>query len=345
MKERQVTAFFHGEEDYRKVTKSQLIIHLPTSERSPLSVVRLEVHKMENKTNGKMGTNSTSVADSTETSLSDVIEAGYSRSNTKLPDDSRFLNCMSSVRNFGNVNTLIQGLNSSPECAVFKDCNTVDPSLGAKHFYDRNRDYLKCDGVPWEDFVKLQRTNVAASESLPGASLPSTSGACKFIKDEKEPSVIMNIPCYNFDPSSEISALDTCTDTDRKQHFGLSECESTSFASAAVVSRPGLEVSPNFLMDLNQSDQLVNPVRADSRCGLSGKATTSFDPNAQTAGQLPIYKTGVPRWQMQAPPGETQYWGQSAGVNEDLFRTSGYNGMQNQTLPQRNPSAFSTFPG
>uniref|UniRef100_A0A3B4FSQ8 Progesterone receptor n=1 Tax=Pundamilia nyererei TaxID=303518 RepID=A0A3B4FSQ8_9CICH len=213
---------------------------------------------MENKTNGKMGTNSTSVADSTETSLSDVIEAGYSRSNTKLPADSRFLNCMSSVRNFGNVNTLIQGLNSSPDCAVFKDCNTVDPSLGAKHFYDRNRDYLKCDG----------------------AGLPSTSGACKFIKDEKEPSVIMDIPCHNFDPSLEISALDTCSDTDRKQHLGLSKGESTS-----------------------------------------------FDPNAQTAGQLSIYKTDVPRWQMQASPGETQYWGQSAGVNEDPFRTSGYNSL------------------
>nr|AIE56465.1 progesterone receptor [Oreochromis niloticus] len=300
---------------------------------------------MENKANGKMGTNSTSVTDSTEASLSDVIEAGYSRSNTKLPADSRSLNCMSSVRNFGNVNTMIQGLNSSPDCAVFKDCNILEPSVGAKHFYDRNRDYLKCDGVPWEDFVIVQRTNVATSESLPGASLPSTSGACKFIKDEKEPSVIMDIPCQNFNPSPEISALDT--DTDRKQHLGLSEGESTSFASAAAVSRPGLEVSPNFLMDLNQSDQLVNPVRADSRCGLSGKAAISFDPDAQTAGQLSIYKTDVPRWQMQASPGETQYWGQSAGVNEDPFRTSGYNGMQNQTqtLPQRNPSPFSTFLG
>ncbi|XP_063348901.1 progesterone receptor isoform X2 [Pelmatolapia mariae] len=258
---------------------------------------------MENKTNGKMGINSTSAADSTETSLSDVTEAGYSRSNTKLPADSRSLNCMSSVRNFGNVNTLIQGLNSSPDCAVFKDCNIVDPSLGAKHFYDRNRDYLKCDGVPWEDFVKLQRTNAATSESLPGASLPSTSGACKFIKDEKEPSVIMDIPCHNFDPSPEISALDTCSDTDRKQHLGLSEGESTT--------------------------------------------AISFDPNAQTAGQLSIYKTDVPRWQMQASPGETQYWGQSAGVNEDPFRASGYSGMQNQTqtLPQRNQPPFSTFPG
>uniref|UniRef100_A0A668TRP6 Progesterone receptor n=1 Tax=Oreochromis aureus TaxID=47969 RepID=A0A668TRP6_OREAU len=256
---------------------------------------------MENKANGKMGTNSTSVTDSTEASLSDVIEAGYSRSNTKLPADSRSLNCMSSVRNFGNVNTMIQGLNSSPDCAVFKDCNILEPSVGAKHFYDRNRDYLKCDGVPWEDFVIVQRTNVATSESLPGASLPSTSGACKFIKDEKEPSVIMDIPCQNFNPSPEISALDT--DTDRKQHLGLSEGESTT--------------------------------------------AISFDPNAQTAGQLSIYKTDVPRWQMQASPGETQYWGQSAGVNEDPFRTSGYNGMQNQTqtLPQRNPSPFSTFLG
>lgn len=343
MKGRQITGFFHGEEDYRQVSKSQLIAHLPPSERSPVSAVRPEVHTMENKP--KMGTNGTPVADTTETSVNDVIEAGHSKSNTKLAADSRSLSCAPSVRNFGSVSTLIHGLNSSPDCAVFKDCNIFDASFAAKHFYDRSREYLKCDAVPWDDFVKVQKTNAATSESLPGTSLPSTAGACKFIKDEKEPSVIMDTACPSFDPSAVVSALDTCSDPDRKQHLGLNEGEPTRFPSAAAGSRPGLEVSPNFLIDLNQSDQLVNPLRTESRCALSGKAAINFDANAQTAAQLSMYKTDAPRWQMS--PAETQYWGQAAGVGEDPFTSSGYNGMQNQnqTLPQRNPSPFPSFPG
>lgn len=285
---------------------------------------------MENKV--RMSSISTSMADSTDTRVSDLIESGYI--SNKLPNESQPLTCnMSSVRNFGHAGTLFHGLNPSSDGAVFKDCTILD----GKHFYDRNSEFLKCDSVPWDDFSKVQRTNVATSETLP--LLSSTTGACKFIKDEKEPAVIMDAPCPSFDPSSEIPALDSCCDSDRKQ-LGLSDGESTSFTPG-----PRLEGSPNFPIDLNQSEQLpaLNQVRTDSRCGLSGKAAINFDAN--TAQQLTMYKSEVPRWQMQTSPAEPQYWYQSAGMTEDPFIHSGYDGFQNQALIQRNRSPFSAFPG
>lgn len=294
-----------------------------------------------------MSTINTSVADSTDTRVSDLIEAGYS--NTKLSNESQPVTCMSSVRNFGNAGTVIHGLNSSGDGAVFKDCNILDDSLVAKHFYDRSSEYLKCDSVAWGDFVNVHGTNVASSESLPNGSLSlsSTTGACKFIKDEKEPSVIMGTACPNFDPSSDIPALDARCDTNRKQQLGLSDGESTSFTAATAGHRPGLEGAPNFLIDLNQSDQLPAPVqvRTDPRCGLSGKAATNFDANRHTALQLTMYKNDVPRWQTQTSPAEPQYWCQPAGVTEDPFIHSGYDGIQSQAVAQRNPSPFSSFPG
>ncbi|XP_039986441.1 progesterone receptor isoform X2 [Xiphias gladius] len=302
---------------------------------------------MENKIDGGMSTVSTPTADSTDTRVSDLIEAGYS--NAKLPSESQSLTCMSSsVRNFGNAGTLIQGLSPSGDGAVFKDCNVLDGPLATKHFYDRGGEYLKCDTVPWEDLVKVRRTNVATSESLPGASvsLPSTPGACKFIKDEKEPSVIMDTPCPNFDPSSEISALDTCCDADRSQQLGLSSVESTGFRPSTAAPRLGLEGS-NFLIDLNQPEQLpaLGQVRTDPRGAFAGRTVINFDAGTQSGSQQAVYKSEVPRWQLQTSPAEPQYWCQSAGGTEDPFAHGGYDGIQKQALSQRNPPPFSAFPG
>lgn len=297
-----------------------------------------------------MSTINTTIADSTETIVvSDLIEAGYS--NSKLSNESQSLTCMSSVRNFGNVaGTVIHGLNSSGDGAVFKDCNILDDSSVAKHFYDHSGGYLKGDNVPWEEFVNVQGTIVTSSEILPDGSLSlaSTTRACKFIKDEKETSVIMDTACPNFDPSSDIPTLDTCCDTDRKQQqLGLSDGDSPSFTLTSVGHRPGLDGSPNFLIDLNQSDQLpaLGQVRTDPRSGLSGKAATNFDASRHTALPLAMYKTDVPRWQTQTSPAEPQYWCQPPGESQDPFVHSSYNGIQSQAVVQRNPSPFSSFPG
>uniref|UniRef100_A0A8D0CPM4 Progesterone receptor n=1 Tax=Sander lucioperca TaxID=283035 RepID=A0A8D0CPM4_SANLU len=248
---------------------------------------------MENKPNGRISTISTSIADSTNIRVSELVEAGYM--NTKLSNESQSLRCISSsVRNFGNDGTLFQGLNSSGDSAV----SILDGSPAGKHFYDRSSDYLKCDSVPWEDFAEVQRTSVATSESL---SLPSTTGACKFIKDEKEPAMIMDSPCPNFDPSSDLPVLDPCCDSDGKQQLGLSDGESA----------------------------LIN-----------------FDANAHAALQLAMYKSDGPRWQTHTAPAEPHYWGQSVVGPEDPFlHGSGYDGIQNQALIQRNQSPFSAFPG
>ena len=263
------------------------------------------------------------IVDSTDTRVGDVSEAGYV--NIKLSSEAQALPCLpSSVRNFANGGggALVHGLHSSVEgAAVFKDCNLLDAS---KHFYDRGSEFLKCNNVPWEEFVKVQRTDVAASDSL-------TTGAYKFIKDEKEPSGIMETPCPNFDPSPEIPAL-----------LGLGDPMFRPAATAAP--RPVLDASPNFLMDLNQPEQLpaLGQVRADSRCGSSGKTGISFDANIHAAAQQSMYKSEVARWPM---PAEPQYWCQSSGVTDDPFTLGGYEGLQTQALTQRNHSPFPAFPG
>uniref|UniRef100_UPI0037E8890E progesterone receptor isoform X3 n=1 Tax=Semicossyphus pulcher TaxID=241346 RepID=UPI0037E8890E len=128
----------------------------------------------------------------------------------------------------------------------------------------------------------------------------------------------------NFNPSAEIPAMDT---------------------PSAVGPRPGLEGSPNFLIDLNQSGNLpaLTQGRTDSRCGLPGKAVINFDANTHTSQQLTMFKSEVPRWQIQASPPEPQYWFQSAAVTEDQFSHNGYDGVQ--ALSQRNQLSFSAFPG
>ncbi|XP_071372459.1 progesterone receptor isoform X2 [Centroberyx affinis] len=185
---------------------------------------------MENKLSGRMDTISTSIADSTDRSkrVSDLTEAGYGK--IKLSNES--LTCMSStVRNFGNIGALCHGPVANNDGANYKDCNIVDSSLAAKHYYGGADEYLKPDSVAWADYVKVPRANEATLESV---RFSLTAGACKLIKDEKEPSVIMDTPCPSFDLSSEIPALDACFDTDRKQQLGLGDGESMSFTPTAA---------------------------------------------------------------------------------------------------------------
>ncbi|XP_023206583.1 progesterone receptor isoform X2 [Xiphophorus maculatus] len=264
---------------------------------------------MENKMHGKMSAiSTTSIADSTDSKVSDLTDAGYSRSVKVV------------ARNLGNLDPLIHGLNSSGDCTVYKDCNSIEASVSAKQSYDSNSDYIKSGCVPWEELVKLHRSSASLSESAANLSLSSTSGACKFIKDEKEPAVIMDTPCPKFDTSSEIRTLDTCCETDSKQHLGLE-----------VIPRPRMEGSPTFLIELTKPEQLGNSGRTDSRCAVS-----AHSPAPHTTS----------RWQIQTPSSEPPYWLHTAAMTEtDAFPASSYEGIQNHIQTQRNPSPFSTFPG
>ncbi|XP_076002109.1 progesterone receptor [Genypterus blacodes] len=283
---------------------------------------------MENKTNGRMNTITTTLADSTYTRVNEIIEAGFN--STKLSGDAPAQSCMSSsVRNFGATGTLqCHGPSSSSDSEAFKDCNMIDASLAAK-YYDRNNEYLRSDSAPWEEYGKAApRATVTTPESL---NISAATVACKFIKDEKEPSVIMDTPCPNFDMSTEIHTLDTCYDAgNAKQQLALGGGETASFPPGAAGPRPALgNASPNFLIDLNQ---------ADSRA--SGKAMIGFD----TVVQMPMYKTEVQRWSAQTSA-ESQYWYQSSVGLEDGYPHSAYEGIQTQALTHRNASPYSAFPG
>ncbi|XP_068615511.1 progesterone receptor-like, partial [Brachionichthys hirsutus] len=210
---------------------------------------------------------------------------------------------------------------------------------------DRSSDYLKCTSAPWEQFAGVQGTNAASSESLPDGSLnlSATTGAFKFIKDEQEPSVIMDTPCPNFDSSSssEMSTIEASCDATRKQQLGLCNGESTSFSPSAAVPRPAMEGSTHFLIDPSQSEHLAafSQVRTDSRGGFLGMAAINFDASRHAATQM------TSRWPTQPSPAEPHYWCQTGGATEDAFTHGGYDGGQSQALSQRNPSPFSTFPG
>lgn len=279
----------------------------------------------------------TPAADSTDTTMTDSAEAGHHK---KMTTQSQSVTCMSSsVRNFGDGSTQIHD-----DAGAFKDCNMLDDSLVGEHFYDRNSEFLKCDNVAWEDLM-----NGSSPEVLPGTSLrlPSKTAAWKFIKDERDASGLINAACPNFDPSADISALQTCCDPDKKQQLGLSCAESTSFpAVARAPPRPGLDGLPNFLVDLNQAEQLraAGQMRTDSRCGYSGKAAVSLDTNRGSVQHLSVINSDVPRWPTQTSLAEPQYWCQSAGLTEDPFLHNAYDGMQTQAAAQRNVSSLPAFP-
>uniref|UniRef100_A0A3B4ASK6 Progesterone receptor n=1 Tax=Periophthalmus magnuspinnatus TaxID=409849 RepID=A0A3B4ASK6_9GOBI len=281
----------------------------------------------------RMGDISTSTVDSTDTRVSDSIENGYS--NIKLTNNNE-VQFLSSVRHFGSAGTLVHSVNvSGGGEPLFKEFNLLNAPEAGKHERGGS-EFLKCDATPWEDFVK--RTSAAANQST------ILSTPCKYIKDEKEPSVIMDSACPSYDASADMSALDTCCEPQRKP-LALSDSERSTYSPAAP--RSVQDGSPNFLIDLSSSEPL-GQVRAESRSSLSGKPLVSFDVGAHTSppqNHQAVFKSEVSRWPMHPAPGEAHFWGQSLGMNDEPFSHAPYEGVPSQSLVQRNPSPFSTFPG
>uniref|UniRef100_A0A4W5LZV4 Nuclear receptor domain-containing protein n=1 Tax=Hucho hucho TaxID=62062 RepID=A0A4W5LZV4_9TELE len=314
---------------------------------------------MENKhtTDGMDTANalSSGVTDSSKT-VSYLIEkyadVGFGRPR-KFSKEPQSQVCVSSVvRRFGNVGTLCAAPpGSSNNSAMFKDGTVRDnASLINKTYYDRS------DPVSWTEVCGLEggkESTLPSSATATGAT--GATGVCRIIKDEKEPSLIMETPCPEFDLTANIPTLDTCYDSERKQQqLGFMDDTATSFPTSA----PGqqhqqllLDCSPNFLVDLNQNDQMttVPQIRTDSR-GVSvpthpGKGMLSFDvmsSNGQGPQQhLMIYKSEMPRWSIQTSPTQSPFWCQSSGVSEDQYPHHGYSSpdaIHTSALLQRSPT-------
>uniref|UniRef100_A0A8C7MMJ8 Progesterone receptor n=1 Tax=Oncorhynchus kisutch TaxID=8019 RepID=A0A8C7MMJ8_ONCKI len=274
--------------------------------------------------------------------------------------------CMSSVvRSFGNVGTLCAAPpGSSNNSAMFKDCTVREnAALINKAFYDRSdpvrwtevrgiegvKDSTLPQPIPTVTHESLQR---AATNMISTPSSTTATGVCRIIKDEKEPSLIMETPCPHFDLTANHPTLETCYDSERKQQpLGFLDDSAASFPTSAPGQQVLLDCSPNFLVDLNQNDQMstVPQVRADSR-GVPfpthpGKGMLSFDvmsSNGQGPQQhLMIYKSEMPRWSIQTSPTHSSFWCQSSGVSEDQYPHHGYSspdGIHTSALLQRSPT-------
>ncbi|KAK6296444.1 hypothetical protein J4Q44_G00325860 [Coregonus suidteri] len=315
-----------------------------------------------------MDTANTSSSDFTESSkivnylIEKYADVGFGQPG-KFSNEPQSLVCMSPVaRRFGNVRPMCAAPpGSSNNSAMFKDCAVRDHA-----YYDCS------DPLPWvevcgidgvKESVLSQPAPTVTQESLQRAAVnmistpgsTTATGVCKIIKDEKEPSLIMETPCPDFDLTANIPTLETCYDSERKQQLlGFMDDSAASFPPSV----PGqqnqqvlLDSSPNFLVDLNQNDQMstVPQIRTDSR-GVPfpthhSKGMLNFDVMSSN-GQVPqqhlmIYKSEMPRWSIQTSPTQSPYWCQSSGVSEDQYPHHGYSspdGNHTSALLQRSPT-------
>ncbi|XP_046891176.1 progesterone receptor [Hypomesus transpacificus] len=309
---------------------------------------------MESKASGKL--ESSSIADSADTSeivrnlpekYREIVFGQEKFSNEPQPQAST----SSAMRNFGHIGAFYPYPGASNNSAMYEDCISTDYSLGNKSYYGRVDEYLKTNSVPMEDvFAKVYRakedtsTTTNAPESLQGMPSISATGVCKFIKDEEEPSLIMDTQCHDFDVTADLNILDASY-TERKQQIGF--VEPTHFPTSAT----GEDVldDASLLADLNQTQQfaMVPQIRSDTRGTLSGKGMMHFDTtsSSQATQHLMIHKGEIPRWSIQST--EFQLWCQSAGVAEEKH-PCGYvypDGIHGSTLLQRSPTTCNAYSG
>ena len=314
---------------------------------------------------------STSLADSTEsrdnTTIGELSDMGFSHG--KSPAST----CVSTttVRHFGNIGTLLHQGAPLLDLDGYKECPLVDHPLALKqqHYFGRVEEHEKTDNMnmSWADYVKVPRAKESTVHRLQRASIAT----CKFIKDEKEPSLIMDHPGGppGFDLPTEMAALGTFYEVEKKQPPLVFADDASSFTST---SSQGIEGSPSFLVDLNQQDPLapvvLPQVRTELRSGPPSKGIMlNFDAHMTKAHaqqqhhhhqqqqqqqqhqlhhqqqQLMVYKNEVPRWTFpNGNAAETHFWSQSAGLSDDLYP---YGAHGASPASQRNSPSYSTFPG
>ncbi|KAL0972673.1 hypothetical protein UPYG_G00193210 [Umbra pygmaea] len=257
----------------------------------------------------------------------------------KLSNEPQSPVCISSVlRNFGNA-----GPSSNNTNVLFKDSTVSDNSslIISKSYYDR------ADPVRWTDMCGLG----LVKESIPQPVPQSNLNASFSIKDEKEPSLIMESQCNDFELTTNIHNLDTCYEPNSKQHQlrFMGDSVSAFPPSGSRQQQAILDSSPNFLVHLNQNDQLstASQIGTDSRSvpNPDGKGTMGFDV-MNSNGQAPqhnlmIYKSEMPKWSLQTSPAQSPFWCHSSGVSEDQYPLHAYpstDGTHTSALLQRSPT-------
>nr|XP_055030649.1 progesterone receptor [Misgurnus anguillicaudatus] len=261
-----------------------------------------------------MDTVNTSIADSTEMrEVSDLMEK-YT--------DEMLAHAKVSVRNFGESGSL---RSSAPGSSIDPVANlsVLDLPLGNKPYTDHMDEFLKVEPGQW---------SVISNKSLKETFAPeSSSGMSAFIKDEQEQSLIMESHNTDFD----LSALNSCCDPENKQQCGYIE-NTTALLSSQSAQQVVVDSSSNFQLDVSQSNALVLPPERRASPSL-GRAMLNF--NGTSASPV-ISKTDISKWVVQQSPADSQFWYQSANMNEEHAGFSSPDGFI-----QHSHTAYSLFPG
>uniref|UniRef100_A0A8C1TT33 Progesterone receptor n=1 Tax=Cyprinus carpio TaxID=7962 RepID=A0A8C1TT33_CYPCA len=265
---------------------------------------------MESKTNSRMDDVNTSLADSTE------MRTGISSLMEKFTDEC-FGHGRVSERNFGDAGSLRSSAPGSSSDAL-DQLSLLDLPLGTKTYTDHMDDFLKVESGQW-----------SAKALLPKESNVSE---CSFIKDENEPSLIMEPPNTDFDLGLNISALESCYDqAEKKQQCEFIE-ESSALLSSQAAQQVVVDSSSNFQLDMTQSTVVLPPPRRVSPS--LGRGMLNFD-GTSAATMMP--KTDISKW---ISPKDSPFWYQSTTMNEEQAGYSSPDGFIS-----RSHTVYTAFPG
>lgn len=251
---------------------------------------------------------------------------------------------------FENVTTLCTEPELITDNTVLKDSTATDKMFSNKRYNDRPDDYIKSEHSPWIPSKVFQKHSVSPESSQSSsASIASQGEMCKFIKDEKEPSLIMDPRGSDFDMTSNVSSMNSCYNNVKKQQFDFM-VDVPSFPNYSSGQQVVLSSSPTIFVDLNQSNarQPFSEIRSDSAC-VSGKGMQNYDViNTQPSQQhLFMCKNEMSRWPLQPSAADSQTWCQPSGMSEEQQHQAAYPSLDgiNAGFLQRSSNTYNTFSG
>lgn len=243
-----------------------------------------------------METVSSTMTDSSESHrVSDAMEkyTELSFGQVRNGSDGAHLPCL--ARSFGDVD---------PLCVFSAPGTGSDFSVRASQEHTEN--FLKLEPGPWEDI-----TDKAFPLKETGDLEISTTDACKFIKDEREPALITVPPRAAFDIPQNIDALDVTT------------------SSLDPVPPPLMDSGAGVLVEIPQPGALVSLPQMKPEAA----AALGFDSAA-------VCKSEMGGW-------DPHLWFSSALPEERAGQVSfsPQEGLHSSGFMQRSPAVFSSFPG
>ncbi|XP_036393580.1 progesterone receptor-like [Megalops cyprinoides] len=239
--------------------------------------------------------------------------------------------CVSStLRNFGNVDTLCSAPGSASYSADWKDLSIFENAVTTHNSCEKEP---KLDSLMWTAPVKHNAEHEQSLAAASKESLRSSSGTpiaaigiSKLIKDEQEPKDIMEIQSSDIDLAVNTLPLNPSYETGRIQALGLED--SVTFLHNSVDRRLLLYNKSNFT-DWTSINPLgpIPQIRSDQPCSLPCLASEGI-PNTDLmgCGQQSPQNVLMCKNDLSVPTSfsDCHIWCQSTGLPENQHLQAGY---------------------